>query len=415
VPESLIALLVALLGGAAVGVERQWSGHATGPGARFAGVRTFALLGALGGIAGQLWIWDASLLAVGLLLLAGSLVLVGYAVAARHDVDATTEVAALIVIGAGLAAGLGQAGVASGIAPVTALILHEKSQVHDLIGRLQAPELGAAFRFAVMAVVILPLLPEGPIGTWMGGVRPRDLWLLVLFFSGLSFLGYVAQRAIGVSHGVVVAGLLGGIVSSTSVTLAFARRSREMPGLARHLARGAIAANTVLYARVLLAALVLSPPLAWVLAPIMAGPASIGVVAVLAGPRQADAAGEVPLARNPLQLRGALEMAAVFQLVILLVGFIGREFGAAGVLGTAAVVGLTDADALTLSMAREVGAGALTPGLAARAVTVGLLSNTLVKMAMAFTAGRDGFRAPTLGALTGMAIALAIAALLTAA
>ena len=239
-PDSLIALLVALLGGAAVGVERQWSGHATGPQARFAGVRTFALLGALGGIAGRLWVWDAQPLAAIVLALGGLLVLAGYLAASGHDVDATTETAALIVIAAGVTAGLGQTGVASGIAAVTALLLFEKSQLHDLVGRLEGPELSAAFRFAVMAVVILPLLPPGPFGTWGGGFRPRQLWSLVLLFSGLSFLGYIAQRAIGVSRGYVVAGLLGGMVSSTSVTLGFARQSREpsAPGAPAGARRG---------------------------------------------------------------------------------------------------------------------------------------------------------------------------------
>src|SRR6476659_10677483 len=124
-PESLFPLLVALLGGAAVGVERQWSGHAAGPQARFAGVRTFALLGGLGGIAGRLWVWDAQALAAIVLVLGGLLVLVGYLAASRHDVDATTETAALIVIAAGVTAGLGQTGVASGIAADGAPALRE--------------------------------------------------------------------------------------------------------------------------------------------------------------------------------------------------------------------------------------------------------------------------------------------------
>ena len=231
-PDSLIALLVALLGGAAVGVERQWSGHVTGPQARFAGVRTFALLGALGGIAGRLWVWDAQPLAAIVLALGGLLVLAGYLAASGHDVDATTETAAPIVIAAGVTAGLGQTGVASGIAAVTALLLFEKSQLHDLVGRLEGPELSAAFRFAVMAVVILPLLPPGPFGTWGGGFRPRQLWLLVLLFSGLSFSatsrsGRLASRAATSSLA------CSRHVSSTSVTLGFARQSREHPLRAR--------------------------------------------------------------------------------------------------------------------------------------------------------------------------------------
>jgi uncharacterized membrane protein (DUF4010 family) len=401
--------MVALLGGAAVGVERQWSGHASGPQARFAGVRTFALLGALGGIAGRLWVWEAPWMAVTLLLLAGGLVIAGYVAASGHDVDATTEAAALIVIGAGATAGLGETGVASGIVAVTALLLFEKSQLHELIGRLQGPELSAAFRFAVMAVVILPLLPAGPIGTWAGGLRPRELWMLVLLFSGLSFLGYIAQRAIGVSRGYVVAGLLGGMVSSTSVTLAFARRSREHPELARPLAHGVVAANTVLYVRVLVAAAILSPALAFALAPGLVAPGVIGLIAAWSGARLHEHP-EEPLAavsRNPLQLRSALEMALVFQIVLILVALIGGRFGASGLLGTAVVVGLNDVDALTLSMAREVGQGAVPVGLAGRAVAVGLLSNTVVKLALVIGAGEGAFRRSTAAVLILMGAALA--------
>lgn len=413
-PESLTALLVALLGGAAVGVERQWSGHATGPQARFAGVRTFALLGALGGIAGRLWVWEAPGLAVVVLTVAGLLVLLGYRAASPHDVDATTEAAALVVIGAGATAGLGQTGVASGIVAVTALLLFEKSQLHDLVARLEGPELSAAFRFAVMAVVILPLLPAGPFGPWGGGFRPRQLWSLVLLFSGLSFFGYIAQRAVGVSRGYVVAGLLGGMVSSTSVTLGFARQSRAQPTLARPLARGVIAANTVLYARVLVAAAILSPALAVALVPALVAPAAVGIVAALAGVRRSDpvASGDAGLSRNPLQLRAALEMALLFQIVLVMVDLIGSRFGSSGLLGMAAVLGLSDADALTLSMAQEVGRGAVPATLAARAVATGLLSNTIVKVVLAATTGQGAFRTATVAVLLLMAGALAAAVVL---
>jgi uncharacterized membrane protein (DUF4010 family) len=412
--NTLLVLLVALLGGAAVGVERQWSGHATGPQARLAGVRTFALLGLLGGIAGRLWVWDAPVLAAIVLALAGLLVVVGYVVASRQDVDATTEAAALIVIAAGATAGLGETGVASGIVAVTALLLFEKSQLHNLIARLEGPELSAAFRFAVMAVVILPLLPAGPYGTWGGGFRPRQLWTLVLLFSGLSFLGYIAQRAIGVSRGYVVAGVLGGMVSSTSVTLGFARQSREHPLLARPLARGVVAANTVLYGRVLIAAGILSPALALALAPALVAPAAIGVVAALSGRRRpaAISAQDGAPPRNPLQLRSALEMALLFQVVLVLVDVIGSRFGRSGLLGMAAVVGLTDADALTLSMAQEVGRDALPATTAARAVAVGLLSNTIVKTVLAATTGRGAFRTTTTAVLLMMAASLVAAVVL---
>jgi uncharacterized membrane protein (DUF4010 family) len=408
VSDSLLALLVATLGGAAVGVERQWSGHATGPTARFAGVRTFALLGALAGLSGRLWVWGAPLLAAVMLLAAGGLIAIAYVVASRRDVDATTEVAALVVLAAGTAAGLGQTEVASGVVAVTALLLLEKSRLHNWIARVDIRELSAAFRFAVMAVVILPLLPEGPYGP-LGGVRPRELWMLVLFFSGLSFGGYLARRVVGASRGYPVAGLLGGMVSSTSVTLSFARLSRDHAGLGMALAQGVVAANTVLYVRVVVAATVLSPTLALALIPHLAAPFAIGAIAAASGlwwREHSEHALELP--RNPLQLRSALEMALLFQVVLFVVDVVGRQLGSGGVLATAAVLGLNDADALTLSMAKSVETGLLTTAVAAEAVTVGLLSNTCVKLALAGGVGAGPFRTLTVAVLALMAATLGL-------
>lgn len=407
--DPVLALLVAILGGAAVGVERQWSGHASGPEARFAGVRTFSLLGAIGGLAGLFWTWGATGAATVLLAATGALVVVAYAIASRRDIDATTEVAALVVIAAGTMAGLGHIEVASGTVAVTALLLFEKSRLHNLVTRVASEELLAAFRFAVMAVVILPLLPEGPFGP-LGGIRPRALWLLVLFFSGLSFAGYIAQRLIGPNHGYPLAGLLGGMVSSTSVTLSFARLSRDHAPLAVPLAQGVVAANTVLFVRVVVAAAVLSPTLAFELAPLVAAPFAIGAIGVVSGLLRDQPVEEQPAqVRNPLQLRAALEMAILFQVVLYVVNVVEQYFGQRGLLATAAIIGLTDADALTLSMAAGVGEGRLTAGLAAQAVIVGLLSNTLVKAGLAGAVGEGRFRTLTILVLALMAVALVLA------
>ena len=197
---ALTGVVVGALGGAAIGVERQRSGHATGANARLGGVRTFTLLGGVAGMAG--WLITAGFGSIAVVLCAGAvgLIVVGYVVASRNDVDATTEAAALVVIAAGVFAGVGRLALASGTIAVTALLLVEKSRLHALVARIDDSELRAAVRFGVMAVVILPLLPEGPIGS-LGGVKPRELWLLVLFFTGLSFVGYLARRVFGPQHG----------------------------------------------------------------------------------------------------------------------------------------------------------------------------------------------------------------------
>jgi len=408
--DSLLMLVVAALCGAAVGVERQWSGHATGPDARFGGVRTFTLIGAAGGMVGRLWLWAGPALA--LILAAGvvALIAIAYASSSRRNIDATTEVAALVVLAAGTAAGLGQMQVASGLASATALLLFEKGRLHTWVSRVHDVELQAALRFAVMAAVILPLLPAGGLDA-QGLLRPRAVWTLVLVFSALSFAGYVAQRIIGASRGYAVAGLLGGLVSSTGVTLAFSRLSRRtaLDGLAY----GIVAANTVVYARVVLAAAVLSPSLARHLGPSVSGAALVGLLAVLSSwwrhrvPSADEADGPVPL-RNPLQLGAAVQMALLFQGVLVAVTLADRV-GPSGLMATATLLGLHDVDALTVSMATRVAEGTLVETVAWQAVMLGVLSNTLVKLAMALTVARGHVRWHASLVLALMAVLLGLA------
>lgn len=399
-------ILVAALGGAAIGVERQWSGHATGPDARFAGVRTFTMLGGLAGLAGRLWLSGAGALAWTLLAAAGALVVVAYAAASRRSVDGTTEVAALVTLAAGVVSGLGEVRLAAAVIAITVLLLIEKSQLHAAIARLDDAGMRAAVRFGVMAVVVLPLLPEGPFGPW-GGVRPRELWLLVLFFSGLSFAAYIAQRTLGRGRGYPLAGVLGGMMSSTSVTLTFARASRAEPALAPALAAGAVAASTMLCVRIAAAVAVLHAPLLPVLTPVLLSTGLVGLAAsALAWRARTDNEGTA-LPGNPLQLRAALEMAVLFQGVLVAVWTARDLFGQAGVLASGAVLGLTDMDALVLSMARGAARGEPLQ-TAAQAIAIGVLSNTWLKLVLAATLGAPAFRARVVGALAAMGVALGV-------
>jgi uncharacterized membrane protein (DUF4010 family) len=397
-------MLAAALGGAAVGVEREWSGHGSGPKARFAGIRTFTLLGGLAGIVGRLWVGGQEVPAAVLLAAAAALVLMGYAVASRHDVGGTTEVAALVVLAAGFLAGTGNLVYASGIIALTTLILFEKSGLHALVKRLDDEELRAAARFAVMAVVVLPLLPPGPYGP-LGGVRPRELWVLVLIFSGLSFVGYIARRLVGSRYGYTATGLVGGLVSSTSVTLTFARLSHRHEELGVPLALGAVGASTVMFLRMLAALAILHTELAAAVVPYLVAPLAVGAVAVAIGLRRlSPTEAEAEESKNPLQLRAALEMAALFQVVLAIVHVMREYFGATGLLVSGFVLGFTDVDALTVSMAKSTAGGAPVAD-AAHAVVLGAISNTLLKTAIAAGVGAAAFRWRVAGALLAMAAA----------
>jgi len=397
-------LFVAVLSGLAVGIEREWSGHSVGPRARFAGMRTFTLLGLVSGLSG--WLWTKGLQGPAVVFLAGlgALVVLAYMAASRRDVEGTTEVAAFVVMAAGVLAGAGYIAIASAITAVTVFLLVEKKQLHGLVSKLDRAEMRAGARFAVMAVVILPLLPEGPFGP-LGGIKPRQLWALVLLMSGLSFVGYAARRAFGQNRGYAVAGILGGLVSSTAATLTLARLSEGRPAAGRALASGALGANVVLFPRVLITSAVLAPALAMALWPAFLAPAAIGVVLFLRGWRDTQATGRLDHHDNPLQFKSALQLAVVFQVVLFAVTLARQHFGQQGLVGSALFLGAFEVDALTISMAQLTKSG--TPAqVAAEAVAVGILANTVVKLTIALALGRGRFR-PLAGAgLAAMALAL---------
>jgi uncharacterized membrane protein (DUF4010 family) len=402
-----------MLGGLAVGLERQWSGHAKGPNARFAGLRTFTMIGLLSGLSG--WWWTAGLHGLAIILLVGAvaIVITAYVARSRDDIDATTEIAALVVVAAGVMSGLGQVTVSSAIIALTFLLLIEKSRLHRMAERLGETELLAAARFAVMATVVLPLLPEeiGPFGV-LGVVKPRQLWMLVLFFSALSFAGFLARRALGEHRGYAVAGILGGIVSSTSTTLTFSRLSRDHGGDGVALAAGVMGANAMLFPRVMLASAVLAPALAWALLPAFVAPVLIALTLFVLGLRSTGKATRATSPKNPLAFVAALQMTVLFQIVLFAVALAERYFGESGLYGSAAVLGLTDVDALTVSMAERAN-GTTAVAVAAGALTVGILANTLVKAVIAFAVGRGGFRVRAGLGLGLLAVALGAWLLMT--
>lgn len=394
--ETAARLGVAGLAGLAVGVEREWSGHAAGPHARFAGVRTFFLMGLLAGIAG--WLADGGMGAVAAALMVGgaALTVSAYLVAAwgaGERIDGTTEAAALLVLALGAAAGLGHLRIVSAATAVTVFALGEKSRIEGLVRRIDEAELRGALEFAVLALVILPLLPEGPFGP-LGGVRPRTLWTVVLFFSALNYAGYIARRAIGESRGAEIAGLLGGAMSSTAVTFQFSRRSRAEPSLSTALGAGVIGACTVLLPRVGVVTLVLNPAMAITLVPYLLPPFLIGVfltVRPLLQARAEEPVDRVPDPKSPLGLWSSIRMALAFQLVLMAIFVVRQRFGTPGVLTSAGLLGLTDMDALTLAMSR-LGTDSAMLTLGAKAIAIGVLSNTVLKFALGVTLGSHRFR-----------------------
>lgn len=408
-----LRLAIAALVGAGVGLEREWSGHSSGAQARFAGLRTFTLLGVLGGLAG-LFVGMGEP-GTGAAALAGGMAIAvaAYVMTVRRpgtETDGTTEVAALLVLALGALAGMGKLALAAGTGALMVLALHEKQRLHHAVTHVREEELRAALRFSVLALVVLPLVPEGPVLGALA-IQPRALWIVVLVFSAINFAAFIARRTVGERHSYGLVGMLGGLISSTAVTLDFSRRSRREPALARSLASGVIGACTVLIPRVLVVSAVLHWPVAVALLPLLAPALAIGAAFIVRDWTARDGASGPPASeglRNPLHLSMAIRMALLFQLGMTVVDYARRIWATTGLYATAAALGLTDVDALTVAMSRP--SDPMPASLAARAIAVGILANTIFKLSLALTLGTAAFRRTTalgLGAI-GAAIGLTL-------
>ena len=401
---------VATLGGLAVGIEREWSMKHRRHEPHFAGTRTFLLLGLVGALGAELIRSGPGIAGTMLFAAGAALIVVAYGITSRKgDVGGTTEVAALIVLAGGAFAGMGRLTLASSLFAITTLVLVQKGMIHTFVARIRSHELLAATRFAVLALVIFPLLPAGPFGP-PPGVRPQELWALALVFSGLSFVSYLALRLVGSSRGYGLVGWLGGLVSSTATTFSFARESRQSPRLGRVLALGVIAACSMLPLRVLILIALLKPGIAgqaarYLLPPFAAGLAITGMALRRRDPHSATI--EAP--SNPLRFGGAMKLALAFQAVLWIMGWVGDRFGKSGMVASAALVGLTDVDALIYSM-MKLGGGDLTM-TAAKALAVGVWSNTLFKLVAAVVIGRGSFRWLVASGLAALSAVSALALL----
>ncbi len=418
--QAAISLAIAALVGLGVGLEREWSGHASGPRARFAGLRTFLVLGLLGGAAGLLA--NAGFEALAAMLVAGGVALsvAAYVMVLRQsgsDRDGTTEAAAILVVALGVLAGTGFDAVAAGVGSLVVLALYEKTRLHGAVVRVHQEELRAALQFAVLALVVLPLLPTGPYLGWMA-IRPRALWMIVLVFCAINFAGFLARRTAGEGRSYLLAGLLGGVVSSTAVTFGFARYSKSYPRMSAALAGGVIGACTILVPRVLVISSVLSPAIGAELVPFIGPAGLIGAALVALAWRYGgtwESTTEVPPApvswlapddKNPLRLWVAIRLVVIFQLGIMAITYVRDMWAVKGLYGSAVLLGLTDVDALTVSMSSP--STAILPSIAARAIAIGILANTVVKLTISTALGSARYRLVAGGALLAMAAVITL-------
>lgn len=394
-PESLdilFRLAVATAIGLLIGIERGWKEREGPEGSRTAGLRTFTLIGLLGGVAAVLAEdlgpipFAAALLAVALPFAAFELL----RARRTQTQDATTLVSAILAFMLAAAAGFGHLHAAGAAAVTAAIVLAFKESLHGWVRRITFEELRAGLILAAMTIVVLPLLPPDPFDPW-NAVSLRDVWLLTVFVAAISFVGYAAIKIVGPRKGSLAAGIAAGLVSSTAAVVSLARLGRDRENTPIY-APGAIAANAVMFLRVGLVAGALRPELAPLLAAsLLPGAAVYAVFAAWSWTRvhvaDADGDGEPDTdiaPRNPLELRTALGFGVLLAFVSLASTILGDMFGAAGSLALAAIAGLADVDAITLSMTQNTSTG---PDIASTAILVAVASNTVAKVVLATLAG----------------------------
>lgn len=375
---------IALAAGLLIGLERGWHQRDLPDGHRVAGLRTFALIGLLGGLSGLLaQQWGAIILVVVLAVVA-LLILTGYVVTARmHSVmGLTTAMAAITTFLVGVLAAGGSTLLAAAVAVVTAALLQLKRPMHSGIGKLTESELTSGIQMLLISVVVLPVLPDRGFGPF-AALNPYKLWWAVVLLALLSFLGFVLMRWFGAKRGLTLMALLGGLVSSTATTATLARWAKEAPQWRPLAAGGATLACAAMFGRMAVLVGVAAPAL---------GTATIGTLGVMAVAGAAfgaylttrEHAQDLPdlSTQNPLKLAAAVQFALFLAAVLLAGRFLADRFGDAGLLVTAAISGLVDVDAITLSVGRMVGDRVIGAAVAGLAVFVAAAVNQVTKLGL---------------------------------
>lgn len=398
--EALLRLGLALAIGLLVGVERHWRERDADPGTRTAGLRTFGLSGLLGGVSALAAqspafggaVPGALVLAATLATYAAALIVFKLREAIEDETNSvTTVVAALLVFMLGGLAVVGDRTVAAATGVAMTALLASREVLHGMLRRLTWVELRSAIIILVMSFVVLPLVPRTPVGPF-GGIDLAEVWTLAILMAAVSYIGYIATKLYGARRGLLLAGSLGGLASSTAVTLNFARRAAANEAPAHTLAAGAMAASAVAIGRIGALALALQPQLLRWLGPVMGAAALAFAVSALVQRRHAGSAADLQPApvSNPFDLGTIMRFTLLLALAAMFVKWGVAWLGQASAVALAAVAGLADADAVVLSMAGLSGARLPMPTLAL-AVCAAVASDIVAKAFYALTVGGRRF------------------------
>lgn len=392
-------IVVATLLGLFVGLERERSRSGDGtPEERepsFAGIRTFTIVSLTGFTAALVGEKTHPLVFAGGLAIVGLLAGISHFASSREQLGTTTEVAFVLTYLLGGLVHFDHVLLAATLALVLTATLAMKRTLHGFARAVTNEDVSSALKFGAITLVILPLLPDRTFDP-LDAVNPKHVWLMVVLMSGIGFVGYVLVKIFGPSAGTGLAGLLGGLVSSTATTLTFSQRSREAPSLSRGFAVAILLACTVMYPRVLVVAFVTNRDLGLALAGPLGAITALALAATavvhFAGRKARSAPTAQAEYKNPFRLMPSIKFALVFTVVLVIIKLAQRQFGESGIFIASFAAGLTDMDAVTLSMSRLSGSGGIGEAPAVVAVVLASLANTLVKAGIVVVSGSSGLR-----------------------
>ncbi len=386
IASELIALLVSLGLGLLVGLQRQWATD------EIAGIRTFPLFALLGTLLAITGGGEPVLLAAGFVCIVALLVAANFMAPDVRLPGITTEMAALVTYGVGIAVGFGQTLPAVVVTGVMTVLLHWKAELHRLVSGIGRDELTAAVRWVLLGLVILPVLPNRTYGPY-AVLNPYKIWLMVVLIVGISLAAYVAYRAFGARAGTLLAGVLGGLISSTATSVSYANRSRSHAAEAPSAAIVIMIASTVVFARVLVEIGVVNASFLPIAAPpLVAVMAAMILVAGVAYLRANKDLGHMPQHDPPSDLRAAIWFGLLYGVILFAVAAAREHLGQRGLYAVAGLSGLTDVDAITLSVTNLVGEGRIEAGQGWRLILFGSLANLVFKGGAVFVLGSAALR-----------------------
>ena len=382
-------LLIALLLGAIVGTQRGWVMRNSVEGSRVAGIRTFSLVGLLGGLVGILAnIYTPLLIGFALIALV-ILTCIAFVIQQKKsgDVSITGVVSIMVVFVLGNLAVSGEAVLAAAAAVITAVVLDNKRELHQALQKLQEYELDAALRLLLISIVMLPLLPNQSYGPW-NALNPYEIWWMVVLIASISFVGYFAIKIGGAKRGILFTSVFAGLSSSTALTLQFSHLSREQASISPLLASGILLSCGTMFPRLLIVLSVINPQLVKLLWPIvMAMMVALYIPAWWIWRRsEVEQIEQSNKQTNPLALPAALFFGLVLAVIMLLAHALSDWFGNAGVLILSALSGITDVDAISLTLGRQ-STQTLSVTTAALGILIAASVNTIVKMGMVIAIG----------------------------